>query len=127
MNRSHHTPAGVAPPSSSYAHGVQIEGATRWLMCSGQVGTTPDGHLAGDSRAQMETCWRRLFAILEDAGMTQDNIVKVTAYLTNPGDVGLYRRVRDEMLGVETASTLVVVEALAHPNWTVEIELTAAA
>lgn len=127
MNRTHHTPATIAPPASQYVHGVQIEGASRWLICSGQIGTEPGGRVAGDSRAQMRSCWQRLLAILEDAGMSKTHIVKVTGYLTDAGDVGLYREVRDEMLGIETASTLVVVAALAHPDWTVEIELTAAA
>jgi len=125
---SHHSPDTVAPPSSNYSHAVHIPSVARWLHISGQVGNRLDGSLAGDTAAQMEECWRRILAILEDADMIADNLVKVTAYLTNADEVGLYREIRDRMLGgVHTASTLVVVNALAHPDWTVEIEAVAAA
>lgn len=118
-----HNPDGVAQPSSAYAHGVKAEGAKTWLHVSGQVGTNPDGTLAGDSAAQMAMCWLRIFAILKDAGMDKNNIVKVSAFLTRPRDIGLYREARDRMLdGHLTASTLLIVAGLADPSWTVEIE-----
>lgn len=102
--------------------------ATRWLHISGQVGVKADGSLAGGTEAQMVECWRRIFELLDSADMARENLVKVTAYLTNASDVGLYRVVRDRMLeDFETASTLVIVAGLADPNWTVEIEAIAAA
>jgi len=122
-----HNPASVAPPASRYSHGVEVE-ATRWLHISGQVGVKHDGSLAGDSEGQMVECWRRIFELLDSADMARENLVKVTAYLTDANDVTLYREVRDQMLdGFETASTLVIVAGLADPNWTVEIEAIAAA
>jgi enamine deaminase RidA (YjgF/YER057c/UK114 family) len=75
----------------------------------------------------MEVCWQRIIAILADSGLTKEDIVKVTAYLTQPEDVGLYRQVRDRMLeGHLAASTLLIVSGLAKPTWTVEIEAVAA-
>ena len=125
--RTTHSPADVAAPSSAYAHGVKIDGAKSWLHVSGQIGTHLDGSLAGDSEAQMEICWERIMAILADADMAIEDIVKVTAFITRAEDVGLYREVRDRYLkGHLTASTLLVVSALAHPDWTVEIEAIAA-
>ncbi len=125
--RSTHNPTGVAPPSSAYAHGIRIDGASSWLHVSGQIGTRPDGTLAGGSEAQMAMCWERIVAILADADMAVEDIVKVTAFITRAEDVGLYREVRDRYLkGHLTASTLLVVSALAHPDWTVEIEVIAA-
>lgn len=123
-----HNPASIAPPSSDYAHGLRTEGATTLMHVSGQVGTHPDGTLAGGTLEQMEVCWQRIFAILEDASLTKQHIVKVTAYLTEAEDIGLYRQVRDRMLeGHIAASTLLVVSGLADPSWTVEIEAVAAA
>ncbi len=124
---TNHTPDSISAPSSAYSHGIMVDGATRWLHVSGQVGLAPDGSLAGDTSAQMETCWWRIFEILGNAGMNKENIVKVTAFLTNPDEVGLYREVRDRLMdGHETASTLLIVAGLAHPDWTVEIEVVAA-
>ena len=123
-----HNPASIAPPSSAYGYGVKIDHAKSWLHVSGQVGTHPDGTLAGGTAEKMEVCWQRIITIVEDAGMKKEDIVKVTAYLTNAEDVGIYRGICDQMLGGHTtASTLLIVSALADPNWTVEIEAIAAA
>ena len=122
-----HTPPGISAPSSAYSHGVSAPADARWLYVSGQVGLNPDGTLAGDGAAQMAACWTRIFAILEDAGMTKENIVKVTAFITDAALVGTYREVRDaHMDGHLTASTLLVILGLAHPDWVVEIEAVAA-
>ena len=122
-----HTPPGIRAPFSRYVHGVEAPGTARWLHVSGQVGVDAEGNTAEGPAAQMDLCWRNIFAVLESAGMAPDNIVKVTAYLTRQEDTGLYREVRDRLLdGVETASTLVIVSGLAHPDWLVEIEVVAA-
>ncbi|MBO6946485.1 MAG: RidA family protein [Rhodospirillales bacterium] len=122
-----HSPTTVAPPSSDYTHGVKVTEAETWMHVSGQIGIRSDGTLAGGSAEQMEVSWQRIFAILEDAEMSKDNIVKVTAFLTKAEDVGLYREVRDRMLeGHICASTLLIVSGLADPEWTVEIEAIAA-
>jgi 2-iminobutanoate/2-iminopropanoate deaminase len=123
-----HKPKTVAPPSSKFCHAVGVEDARRWIHLSGQVGATLDGKCAGGAEAQMEQCWRNIMNILADAGMSRDNLVKVTAYITDAGLVPVYRQVRDRVLdGYECASTLVVVSALANPDWVVEIEAVAAA
>ena len=123
-----HNPGGIAPPFSRYVHGVEAPDRGRWLHVSGQVGVTADGGLAEGPVAQMEQTWRNLLAVLESAGMGPQDLVKVTAYLTRHEDVAHYRDIRDRMLGgAETASTLVVVAGLAHPDWLVEIEAVAAA
>lgn len=123
-----HNPIGIAPAFSRYSLGVEVPPAARWLSVSGQVGVAPDGSLAEGPEAQMERAWRNIFAILESAGMTPQDLVKVTAYLTRPEDTGLYRQVRDRLLeGAAPASTLIIVSGLADPAWLVEIEATAAA
>ena len=122
-----HNPGAIAPAFSRYSLGVEAPAAARWLYVSGQVGVAPDGAFADGPEAQMEAAWRNVLAILESAGMGAGDLVKVTAYLTRAEDTGLYREVRDRMLaGAEPASTLIVITALAHPDWLVEIEAVAA-
>ena len=124
---THHTPSTISAPSSAYSHGVAAPADSRWLHISGQVGLNADGTLAGDGAAQMAACWQRIFTILDDAGMAKENIVKVTAFVTDAALVGTYREVRDQHLdGHLTASTLLIVAGLAHPDWVVEIEAVAA-
>lgn len=121
------SPVHVAPPSSNYAQAILVDDAKHWLHVSGQIGVRSDGTLAGGTEAQMEECWKRIGHILAEARMAFTDIVKVTAFLTDSADVGIYRQVRDRMLGGHTAaSTLLVVSALAHPDWKVEIEVVAA-
>ena len=123
-----HNPGTIAPAFSRYSLGVEAPAAARWLYVSGQVGVTPDGSFADGPEAQMEAAWRNVLAILDSAGMGAGDLVKVTAYLTRAEDIGFYREVRDRMLGgAEPASTLIVISALAHPDWLVEIEAVAAA
>jgi enamine deaminase RidA (YjgF/YER057c/UK114 family) len=122
-----HNPGTIAPAFSRYSLGVEAPAEARWLFVSGQVGVDPDGSFAAGPEAQMEAAWRNVLAILESAGMGAHDLVKVTAYLTRADDIGLYREVRDRMLaGAEPASTMVVITALAHPDWLVEIEAVAA-
>ncbi len=122
-----HNPSAIAAAFSRYSLGVEAPAQARWLYVSGQVGVAPDGAFADGPEAQMEAAWRNVLAILESAGMGAGDLVKVTAYLTRAEDIGLYREVRDRMLaGAEPASTLIVITALAHPDWLVEIEAVAA-
>lgn len=119
---------GIAPPFSRYSHAAVVEAGKRWLYVSGQVGVRADGSILTGIEAQMHQAWDNVFAILETAGMTKDDIVKVNVFLTRREDVGIYREIRDKMLeGRIPASTLVVVSGLASPEMLVEIEVIAAA
>ena len=124
---SKHNPNTIAAAFSSYSLAVEAPAQARWLHVSGQVGVAPDGSLAEGPEAQMETAFRNILAILGSAGMGPHDLVKVTVFLTRSEDVGLYRGVRDRMLaGATPASTLLIVSALASPDWLVEIEAIAA-
>ena len=116
------------PPFSKYAQAVVVPAGHRLISVSGQVGVDPEGSLAGTDRGQHEQTWRNLLAILASEGLGPADIVEVTAYVTNPSGVALYREVRDRFLkGAQPASTLLVISGLADPAWCVEISVTAAA
>jgi len=127
MHKGHNPPT-VPKPPSRHAQAVESRSGLRWLHVSGQIGLDADGRLADDAAGQHAQVWRNILNLLADAGMEARHLVKVTAYVTSPAQVALYREHRDRALnGVEVASTLVVVAALAHPDWVVEIEAAAAA
>lgn len=122
-----HNPDSIAAPTGAFSHGVETPPGARVLHVSGQVGIAPDGTLAADAGAQAQTAWDNIGAILAAAGMGLADIVKVTAYLTDPADVAAYAAVRGRVLGaLRPASTLVVVAALVRPEWKVEVEVVAA-
>ncbi len=68
-----------------YSHAVN---AGKFVYLSGQTPVDPKtGKLAeGDISVQTAQCFRNLFAVLEAAGLTPDDVVKVNVYLTNMGD-----------------------------------------
>jgi len=118
-------PSTLPKPGSRYAQLIVAEGVTRWVHLSGQVGLDAHGKLAADQHAQV---FDNVLAGLQAAGMGLENLVKLTAYVTRPEEVGAYRRARDEALqGQEVASTLVIVSGLVHPDFVVEVEAVAAA
>jgi enamine deaminase RidA (YjgF/YER057c/UK114 family) len=121
-----HNPSSVAKPGS-YHHGVEVAANARWLYVSGQLGMTPDGKLREGTAAQAEQAWANILNILKAAGMGAEDLVKITTFITNPADVAVVRTAREKALGnVRAASTLLVVQGLASPEYRVEIEASAA-
>jgi 2-iminobutanoate/2-iminopropanoate deaminase len=65
--------------------------------------------------------------ILDQAGMTIADIVKVTQYLTHPEDIPAYAKVRSGILGdARPAFMLLVVPQLVRPEFLLEVEIIAA-
>ena len=122
-------PSGVAPPASRYSHGAEVGSGARWLYISGQVGTAADGSIRQGLKAQMEQVYANIGVVLESAGMTKANLVKMTVFVTQPGPeaLSIYRTMRDQWLeGHAPTATYLVVAGLAHPDFQVEIEAIAA-
>ena len=117
-------PDTVVKPASAYAQGVLLppESGQRLVM-SGQVGVAPDGRIEQGMRAQMERCWSNLFAVLTAGGFEIKHLVKITVFVTEPGQTALYREIRDHaMQGHLCAATYLQVAGLASPDFRVEIE-----
>lgn len=122
-----HNPKSVAAPLGKYTHGIETAAGARWLHVSGQIGTAADGTVPAGIEAQAENCWKNIQAVLADAGMAMDDLVKVTVFLTNAENIAAYRTARDRIVGdARPASTLIVVSALVRPEWLCEIEAVAA-
>jgi enamine deaminase RidA (YjgF/YER057c/UK114 family) len=120
-------PAQIAPPGGRYSHAVEVPPDARWLHISGQIGAAPDGSVPDGIEAQVENCWKNISAILADAGMGIEDVVKVTVFLTRAENIAAYREARDRIIGdARPASTLVVVSSLVRPEWLCEVEAVAA-
>ena len=95
----------------------------------GQIGQdleTRESVGIGDVEAQAEKAMQNIQMLLEEAGGTMEDIVKVVVYLT---DIRyretVYRTMGKYLKGVYPVSTGLVVNALARPEWLVEIDATA--
>ena len=120
-------PSVIHAPLGAYTHAVEIQGNTRMLTVSGQVGMRPDGSLAVGIEAQLRQTWANIVAILDSAGMTLTDIVKVTTIVVRPEDLKVRPKVRNEVLGAHrAAATGFCVSALATPEILCEIEVVAA-
>ncbi len=118
---------GSPPVEGSYPQAVEVTGASRWLYISGQVPTAPDGSLADDFTAQCEQVWDNLEAQLSAAGMTLDNLVKVTTFLASREHALANREVRLRRLAGRQSALTVIVTGIFDESWLVEIEAVAAA
>ncbi len=119
-------PSTIAPPVGAYSQGVLAPAAGHWLHVAGQVGIDPAGGLADGFAAQARTAWQNLIAVLNEAQMDASHLVKVTTFLVDSEHLKELNAVRASFLGdARPASTLVVVKALARPEWLFEVEAVA--
>jgi 2-iminobutanoate/2-iminopropanoate deaminase len=116
-------PSTVVKPASAYAQAVVHDASAKRIVVSGQLGLRPDGTLEVGLEAQMERAWLNVFAILASAGFDKGHLIRATIYVTEPGQVAVYRRVRDRVMnGIIAANTYIQVAGLASPDFLVEIE-----
>ena len=124
------TPDTMPQPASRYSQCALVDGATRRLEISGQVGVHPDGTVAEGLAAQLDTALANIDRALAAAGMTRANLMKITVYLTeNTSEaVSTYRMRRDRWVGDHPppAATLLIVSGLASPALVVEVDAIAA-
>ena len=120
-------PPTVRQPSG-YSHAIEIVGAERRLIISGQVGMAVDGTVPETGGGQIDQALANLRAVLEANAMTPENIVKTTVFLTDRSLLGAYRAARTALFAEHApASTLLFVAGLADPRFVVEIEAEAVA
>lgn len=111
------------PVSPVYSQGLLTRSDGRTLYVSGQVGIGPDGKPAEGIAAQTRAAIANLNAVLAAAGMSQQNLAKVTIYLTDAANMGGFMEAGGGGLPVPPpATTLLIVKGLASPELLVEIE-----
>ena len=122
-------PAGIRPPFGNYAHGVMLGGVSELLVLSGQLGAAADDTVPEDVEAQAAIAFGNIAAILDAAGLTRGDVLRLNAYVTTRTDMAGYMRARDawfDGLAVRPASTLMIVSGFTRPEFRVEIEALAA-
>ncbi len=117
---------GSPPVQGSYPQAVEVVGATRWLYLSGQIPVAPDGALPPDFTGQCRQVWANVETQLHAAGMTLDNLVKVTTFLATRDHALENRQVRLEVLAGRQPALTVIITGLFDESWLVEIEAVAA-
>lgn len=102
-------------------------GRTVWMR--GQCPQNLDDAVNLDSHdpaAQTHKVMQNIRQLIEEAGGRMEHLVKVVIYITDIRHrEAVYRTMGEHIRGVHPVSTGLVVQALARPEWLVEIDATA--
>ncbi|MFF7047730.1 RidA family protein [Streptomyces griseorubiginosus] len=109
-----------------------VSGHTRTLYCSGQTAMDPEGKPQhdGDMAAQLTLTLDNLEAVLNEAAMSLENLVRLNVYTTDIDRLLPHYGVlasRMTAAGVKPTTTMLEVTRLAIPGQMIELEATAVA
>ncbi|WP_134728836.1 RidA family protein [Amycolatopsis nivea] len=115
-----------------YHQGELVSGPVRTLYCSGQAAMNGDGEpqYAGDMAKQVALSLDNLEAVLAEAGMSLENLVRLNVYTTDVDLLFQHYGVlagRLAAAGAAPSTTMLGVTRLAIPTLLVELEGTAVA
>ncbi|TWF54935.1 RidA family protein [Neorhizobium alkalisoli] len=120
-------PPSVRKPFGAYNHGLLIPPGASLLVTSGQLGISTEEKIPTDVTSQAELCFKAIGAILEEAGMTYADVIRISGFVTSREDFPAYMAVRDKFtLDPKPVSTLIVVGGFTRAEFLVEVEVTAA-
>jgi len=114
--------AGNAQPNATISPSV-VAGGRQFL--AGMTGRTADGYAPGDVKAQTRQCIARLKATLEAAGLTMEDVVESTVFLTDIRHFSDMNEVYRELVPQPRPSRTTVGAALMSPEALVEIQFIA--
>ena len=114
-------PAAIGPYS-------QAKMAGNFVFASGQIPVDPaTGEVAGDKiETQAEQSCKNVGAILEEAGLTFDNVIKTTCFLADMADFAAFNAVYEKYFTRKPARSCVAVKQLPK-NVLCEVEAIAVA
>lgn len=126
MQRITHDPSSIPPSVGGYAQGVEIVAPQRQLFISGQIPEDVDVDVALGFEEQCRQAWRNVVAVPASAGMTVEDLVKVTTYLTVRDHAEPNGSIRRDFLADARPALTVVVADTLLPQWLLEVEAVAA-
>ncbi len=115
----------LSKPAGIFSSGVKVP-AGQMVFVSGQVARNAQGETVGkgDIRVQTRQTMENVKAVLESAGATMDDVVKVTVFVTNVEEqlAGIHEVRAEYFKSDYPASTLVEVKSLVSKDLLIEIE-----
>ncbi|HEY0662582.1 MAG TPA: RidA family protein [Lysobacter sp.] len=124
---THNPTTGIYPATPDYVHALEIRGHQRLLFVSGTMGLDERGIAGKTLDDQLQLVWNNIRTILASAGMTLENIVRLTSYLREPAYAEANALARTRALGDRRIPTTAIVAQTLVADWLVEIEVVAAA
>ncbi len=128
MEKIAHNPVdGVYATGGDWAHAMEVRGSQRLLFISGTMGLRPDFTAPKTLDEQLICVWDNIRTILAAAGMTTDNLVRLTSYLRDASYADANAAARLAALGTNRIPTTAIVAATLSEDWLIELEAIAAA
>ncbi len=117
-----------APFKGRFSHGKVVPANADWLFTAGQTGRKIDGTIGVGIEEQADLVMLNLYNIVIAAGMSSDDVIKMTIYYLDPKDLPVIVEARDKHFGPDfkPTSTAIGISALANPAYLLEVELVAA-
>jgi 2-iminobutanoate/2-iminopropanoate deaminase len=97
--------ASSAPAANGYSQAFEVQDAQRLLFISGQIPESVQGETPTDFASQARLAWSNVCAQLEAAGLSVENLVKVTTFLSSREHAVANREVRQEVLGAHSPAS----------------------
>ncbi len=122
-------PDSIHAPFGVYTHAVTVPAGADVIYIAGQTGLDKDGNtVPGGIEEQTRQVLANLNAILESEGLTADDLVSMTIYLTDIDNLPGSSAERRAFFKSDKypAGTLLIVKSLAAPDLLIEIDAVAA-
>jgi 2-iminobutanoate/2-iminopropanoate deaminase len=117
----------INPTGFAYAQACEVSDFSRLLFVSGQVPEDADQQVPADYPGQYRLAWANVEAQLKAAGMSFDNLLKVTIFLSDRSLIAKSAGLRQEILGDRSPAITIVIVGIYDEAWLLEIEAVAAA
>lgn len=117
----------IHPTGYNYAEACEVSGFSRLLFISGQVPADANDKVPADYRDQYRLAWSNIERQLKAAGMSFDNLVKFTIFLSDRSLIAQSAGLRKEILGDREPAMTIIIAGIYDESWLLEIEAVAAA
>lgn len=98
-------------------------GADGWLFVSGQVPRDVEGQIvSGNMTTQARVALGNMKKVLESAGYTLNDVVRVGVWIYDPRDFAEFNKVYSEFFNAEHAPARVTVQAMMMSDIRVEVD-----
>ena len=116
----------IYPTGLEYVNATEDVEASRLLIVSGTMGLDPVGKATKRIDEQLRLIWRNISLILRDADMSEQNIVQIRSYLSDPAFSNVNAMYRMDAMKRRAVAVTTLVTVLLKASWLVEIEVLAA-
>jgi len=109
-----------------FSQAIRVRQCQDLLFIAGQTGMDDKGQIVQGLEAQIRQCFENIRRVVNGAGGSMANVIKITGYLRDVGALETYIKIVAEFFGDNLpAATVVQVTALALEPLLVEVDAVA--